>query len=348
MSEVVTIPSSNTLIRTDRYSESELHHDTDPQLDPGVLADSNNQELQARLVEARNLYDTQVTNEILDFINSLDLDINLARAKEKMLQIPVVLCQLESPTAQAESISFGVCTPDKILVNIDSSPQLAQTIYSGEDLSNLDFSELRTLVHERFHSVSDVEGLKRHAVDLGWLNEAVTEHLALSLMDRLKQKNKMKGTSSISTYRDREVPVFEEMLKSTGIDAKLFYEAYLEEPILTESGEESYPKWEALMVTLEQYSPGFFEYTASLYRDRENIDVRNEYTPEEMQRLQERQEYYDKAFDASQKKQEEDLQLYREYLQEKLLRDRESKLQQEQEVLARRRSRPILKRILGR
>ncbi len=285
--------------------DDEQEKPLDPQLSAEVTVVPEAVELQHRLLEVRDELDSLISKEILDFVSSLGIDIDISTIKDRLARTRLVLCQKDSPVyTKRQGTNSGLrgfynTSSGSAFIAIENNEELFEAIVNGQELKELSLYGRQTPVHERFHSLAGDQaiipnpgnpeelfstgGLRKNP-ELIWLDEAVTEDLTLRLLQRAKAVNGVDDIPHKARARwDRAV--LDLILEASGLDRKDFYEAYFEDSEPSLSGEGGSSKWQTILGELDKkFGPDYLSYVMALSRDK-NIDVKIEYDPEEAERL---------------------------------------------------------------
>ncbi len=232
----------------------------DPQLTGECAADPTDIARRELLLEARDYLAEQGISRISNYLNGLNDDIDRSAIASRLARTRLVLAEAGSAYKGREVIIHGgYAAADRsagVAIAADEhSPKYMHRLTADYQA---DQDILKTVVHEFYHAASHPlsetsvgpDGKQRSEVDIPtglekdrglgknfWLNEAVTEELALAT---LGIDDPEKG-SYASPRR-----LFKEVLRISHIPLALFIEAYFEEPDMRLPPGHRYPKWERL------------------------------------------------------------------------------------------------------
>lgn len=262
----------------------------DPQLSMDVVVDPTNTELQLQLLEARDQLDQKIAPEVLDFIDSLNLDIDRDVLLERLAKTTTVLGERASPYFRERGTPFGVAfyLPEErvLLIPIDRNDELAGAIEEQDSYEKMSLKARHSLIHERFHSLAGHlyitregeprsegkvigTGLSKHP-ELTWLDEAITEDLTLRLLGQIKEKEGLNENLGGAYGIHRQY--LDEIVGRSGIPKEVFYEAYFEEPDLDAEPGQRLPKWHALQQALnEKFGPKFLQRATELWAEGSSL-----------------------------------------------------------------------------
>lgn len=216
------------------------------------------------LLEIRRELELEIKQNMLSYIRSLNLDLDIQAIQERLEKATLHLFP------GAEDLGHqGWYEAEKRLA--------VAKIHNNPELRKYDIS---TIVHELFHAASGqvfrqtgllysgekvfshrIIGMERYPHErIDWLNEAVTSKLQDMF---LKQEYGEGGTSY-----PVEKAVLNEIIKVSGVPFGTFIEAYFEEPDLDAAPGERMPKWRQLQQRLnDRFGPRFLQRVRGLKYD---------------------------------------------------------------------------------